>query len=64
MIDADALVFHLNPLQEVIQPEGQGDFRGLVAKMGSIARELAKAGHNSAGGRAYGHESVARMLGR
>ena len=40
MIDADALVFHLNPLQEAIQPEGQVDFRDLVRKMGEIAGQL------------------------
>jgi isopentenyl-diphosphate delta-isomerase len=40
MIEADALVFHLNPLQEAIQPEGQGDFRGLVDKIGDIAAAL------------------------
>lgn len=40
MVDADALVFHLNPLQEAIQPEGDGDFRGLLPKMGRVAEEL------------------------
>lgn len=40
MVGADALVFHLNPLQEAIQPEGQCDFRGLLKKMGDIARQL------------------------
>jgi isopentenyl-diphosphate delta-isomerase len=40
MIDADALVFHLNPLQEAIQPEGQGDFSDLLDKIGGIASEL------------------------
>jgi len=40
MIDADALVFHLNPLQEAIQPEGQRNFAGLIEKMGRIARDL------------------------
>lgn len=40
MIDADALVFHLNPLQEAIQPEGQTDFRGLLDKMGRVAEAL------------------------
>ncbi len=40
MISGDALVFHLNPLQEAIQPEGQTDFSGLIEKMGAIAGEL------------------------
>ncbi|HVT58839.1 MAG TPA: type 2 isopentenyl-diphosphate Delta-isomerase [Thermoanaerobaculia bacterium] len=40
MIGADALVLHLNPLQEAIQPEGQRNFAGLLPKMGAIAREL------------------------
>jgi len=40
MIEADALVLHLNPLQEVIQPEGQRNFAGLLEKIGKIARHL------------------------
>lgn len=40
MIGADALVLHLNPLQEAIQPEGQCDFSGLLDKMGEIAARL------------------------
>ena len=40
MVEADALVFHLNPLQEVIQPEGQTNFKGLLQKMGHIAKQL------------------------
>jgi isopentenyl-diphosphate delta-isomerase len=40
MVEADALVFHLNSLQEAIQPEGQRNFKNLLPKMGAIAREL------------------------
>lgn len=40
MIGADALVLHMNPLQEAIQPEGQTAFRGLLPKMAEVARDL------------------------
>ncbi|MDX1501947.1 MAG: type 2 isopentenyl-diphosphate Delta-isomerase [Thermoanaerobaculia bacterium] len=40
MISADALVFHLNPLQEAIQPEGDLDFSGLVEKLRDVAARL------------------------
>ncbi len=40
MVGADALALHLNPLQEAIQPEGQCDFRGLVAKIGDVVAGL------------------------
>ncbi|MCZ6726917.1 MAG: type 2 isopentenyl-diphosphate Delta-isomerase [Acidobacteria bacterium] len=40
MIEADALVLHLNPLQEALQPEGQGDFSGLADRIGAIVDGL------------------------
>jgi isopentenyl-diphosphate delta-isomerase len=40
MIEADALVLHLNPLQEALQPEGQTNFAGLLPKIGRVAREV------------------------
>jgi isopentenyl-diphosphate delta-isomerase len=42
MIDADAVAIHLNSLQEAIQPEGQTNFKGVLAKIGEIAGELDK----------------------
>jgi len=39
-IQADALVLHLNPLQEALQPEGDTDFRGLIAKIAAICEAL------------------------
>jgi len=40
-IEADALVLHLNPLQEALQPEGNTNFAGLLKKIEVICRELA-----------------------
>ncbi len=40
MIAADALILHLNPLQEAVQPEGDTRFAGLLAKIEAICQEL------------------------
>ena len=37
MIDADAVAVHLNALQEAVQPEGQTNFKGVLAKIAEIA---------------------------
>lgn len=40
MIQADALVIHLNPLQELIQPEGEPKYKGVFSKISEISRAL------------------------
>jgi isopentenyl-diphosphate delta-isomerase len=40
MIEADALILHLNALQEAVQPEGDTRFAGLAAKIEAICRAL------------------------
>lgn len=39
-LGADALVLHLNPLQEALQPAGDTCFRGLLAKIRDLCRDL------------------------
>jgi isopentenyl-diphosphate Delta-isomerase len=40
VLRADALVLHLNALQEAVQPEGDPFFSGLLAKIGELCRRL------------------------
>jgi len=40
MIGADALILHLNPLQEALQPEGNSNFSGLLRKIEAVCRML------------------------
>lgn len=42
MIEADALILHLNVLQEAVQPNGNTNFKGLLKKIEDVCRELAK----------------------
>lgn len=40
MLEADALILHLNPLQEVVQAEGDTNWRDLLPKIAAICRAL------------------------
>jgi len=40
MINADAMVIHLNPLQEIVQMEGEPDFRGLKKNVEKICNKI------------------------
>ncbi len=40
LIEADAMVIHLNPLQELLQPEGEPNFSGLLKKIEKITTKV------------------------
>lgn len=40
ILEADALILHINPLQECIQPRGDTNFRGLLDKISQLATKL------------------------
>ena len=40
MIEADAFVIHINPLQELLQEEGETNFKGLLKKIKDIVKRI------------------------
>ena len=40
ILEADALILHINPLQECIQPKGDTNFRGLIDKISNLCNKL------------------------
>lgn len=40
LIQADAFIIHLNPLQELLQPEGSPKFKGLISSLKNLTRKI------------------------
>lgn len=40
ILEADALILHINPLQECIQPKGDTNFRGLIDKISDLCNKM------------------------
>jgi len=40
MIEANAIAIHLNPLQEVIQPDGYADFKNVIKRLRELKNEV------------------------
>jgi len=58
---ADGICFHLNPLQEAVQPEGNTDFRGLTKILGELAAALTRPVIVKEVGAGIGPEDAARL---
>ena len=40
LVEADAMVIHVNPLQELLQSEGEADFTGLLRRLEKLVQKL------------------------
>jgi len=40
MVEADALVTHIKPLQELLQPEGEPNFKGLLKRINKLVNQI------------------------
>lgn len=62
MIEADALILHLNALQEAVQPEGDTNFKGLLRKIEQVCKALAVPVIAKEVGNGIGVEDARRLL--
>jgi isopentenyl-diphosphate delta-isomerase len=62
LVQADGLIVHLNPLQELLQPEGNTNFTGVLAGIESVVKELGIAVIAKEVGAGISREVAARLL--
>lgn len=62
MIEADALILHFNALQEAVQPEGDTNFSGLLAKVEAVCRALSVPVIAKEVGWGFSEDSVRRLV--
>ena len=62
MIEADALILHFNALQEAVQPEGDTNFSGLLAKVEAICQALPVPVIAKEVGWGFSEDSVRRLV--
>jgi isopentenyl-diphosphate delta-isomerase len=62
MIEADALILHFNALQEAVQPEGDTNFSGLLAKVEQVCRVLPVPVIAKEVGWGFAEDSVRRLV--
>lgn len=63
MVDADALAVHLNPLQELVQPGGSTDYRGLERALARVVKAVSVPVVAKETGCGISKEVAARLLG-
>ena len=63
MVEADALVLHFNVLQEAVQPEGDGNFAGLLGKVEEVCTGLDVPVIAKEVGWGFSEQTVRRLVG-